>query len=87
MTAIRSHIYRAAARLWVMNKKSHAKGSLDLSQQFEQLNGYGGIQHGGGFICHDELRFKYNGPGNGHPLALPSGQLVRIPAAERFSRR
>ena len=60
-------------------QKDHIKFFPDIGEQLEQLDGDGCIQHGGGLICHDEVRIQHNGPCHRNPLALATGKLVGIP--------
>ncbi|TMC07956.1 MAG: hypothetical protein E6J41_15200, partial [Chloroflexi bacterium] len=40
-----------------------------------------GVQHRDGLVRHEERGARDEGPGDRHPLQLPAGQLVGIPAA------
>ena len=35
-----------------------------------------GVQRTCGFICQQQIRFAYNGSGDGHTLALTAGELI-----------
>jgi hypothetical protein len=59
-------------------KEGHGIAIPYPAQQLKQLDGDGGVQHGGGFIRHNKLRLKDNAPGNGHPLSLAPAELVGV---------
>ncbi len=41
------------------------------------------VQRAGRLVQHQQPRPHRQGPGDGHPLALPAGELVRVPGRER----
>ena len=57
--------------------------ALEPGQQIEHLRLHRHIQRGGRFVEEHHFRLDDQCTGNRHPLALPSGGLVRIAETER----
>src|SRR3989475_825946 len=57
-----------------------------LEEELEDLRADRDVEHGHGFVGHQELRIQDERPGDRHALSLPSGELVRIPEQEIFRR-
>ena len=49
-----------------------------LCQQVEDAGAQRGIQHRGGLVGHQHLGLTGQGPGDGHALTLPAGELVGV---------
>ena len=49
---------------------------LQLPEQVHNIHSEGGVDHCHRLICHDQLRFCDQCPGNRYPLQFPSGKLI-----------
>lgn len=49
-----------------------------FAQHPQHLSGQLGVQRTGGLVKAEDIRVQCQRPGNGHPLLLSAGQLVRI---------
>lgn len=50
---------------------------VEATHEVDQLRGVACVQIGGGFVSQDQGRTMHDGAGNGHPLALATGEQVR----------
>ena len=51
---------------------------VEFIKQFQHLGGGAGVQSPCGFVCQQQTRAVDDGPGDGHPLLLPSGELIGL---------
>ncbi|EMD28667.1 hypothetical protein C791_0291 [Amycolatopsis azurea DSM 43854] len=56
--------------------------ALQASQELEDPGLDGDVESAGRLVGHQQVRIESKRSGDADPLALPSGQLVRIPAAQ-----
>ena len=78
MTTTRSERCSTTAEIVGDEQVGHAEVALQLHQEVEHLGLHALVQGGDGLVAHDELRVGGEGPGDGHPLQLPAGELVRV---------
>jgi hypothetical protein len=52
---------------------------LEVGEEIENLGTDGDVEGGGWFVADDERGFEHEGADDGQSLALPAGELVRVP--------
>ena len=60
----------------------HSPLHLQVLEQLEQLGLLAGVEHGDGIVGHQQLGCQDQCPSQRHPLQLPAGQLMGVPAEE-----
>ena len=48
---------------------------------------HGDVEHRDGLVGDEQRRAEHQAAGDGHPLALAAGELVRVPLREGLDRR
>ena len=61
----------------VVGNEEHAEilGPLETTEQIHHLSLHRHVQGRCGLVCHEQLRARGQGSGDGHSLELPSGKL------------
>ncbi len=59
-------------------QQCHAQFLLQFAQQFEDFQLHGDVKRGGGLVGNQQFRFVSQRHGDHYPLALATGQLVRV---------
>ena len=85
MTAMRSQIWAATRRSWVMNSIGEVEAALHVVEEVEHLRLHRDVEGRDGLVGDQHLRLHGERAGDGDALALAAGELVRV-AVERVGR-
>ena len=74
---MRSETWRTTARSWEMNRYETPVRSCSSVSRSSSARLAGHVERGGRLVADHQRHLPGEGPGDGHPLLLPAGELVR----------
>ena len=78
ITAMRSQIWAATRKSWVMNSIDRPKPRLEVFEQIQHLRLHGDVERGDGFVGDQDFRIERQRAGDADALPLAAGEFVRI---------